>query len=278
MAVAREDLKLIDTHAHLHWRDYDPDREELLAQYQRDGLGVITIGVDIASSQAEVALAQKWPLVWAGVGVHPSPEPGTELPDPQEAEVALRELLEHPKVVCVGETGFDYYRVPEELLNNRKQHQQALFEMQLKLAVEFDKPVMIHCRDSERGVYDAMEDVLAVLERTKQEYGEGLRGQAHFFSGTPEHAQRYLKLGFMVSFTGVITFTDEYDEAIRSVPNVRLLAETDAPFVAPAPYRGQRCVSTHVGEVVKRLAELKGKSVPEMTELTLANALSFYQL
>jgi len=180
-------------------------------------------------------------------------------------------LATHPKVVAIGECGLDYFRsqssrsksnLGEEPAGDgerfdlaggsltsekERERQKQIFEAQIKLAVSEDLPLMIHCRDAHK-------DVLEILESYKKESGEKLRGNIHFFSGDIDTAKKYFSLGFTISFTGVITFTDDYNDVIRNSPIENILAETDAPYVAPVPHRGQRNEPVYMKEVIKKIA------------------------
>jgi TatD DNase family protein len=179
-------------------------------------------------------------------------------------EKEFEKLVASPKVVAIGECGLDWFRMGE-VTEEERSRQVKLFKQQIEFALKHDKPLMLHCRDS-------YSDVLDILEVYKKEYGEKLRGNSHFFAGSVKEAQRFFDIGFTVSFTGVITFTHDYNEVIKYAPSDMIMSETDAPFVAPVPYRGKRNEPTYVIEVVKRLAELKGVGEEEMAQITLQNA------
>ncbi|MFH0846405.1 MAG: TatD family hydrolase [Patescibacteria group bacterium] len=256
--------KYFDTHAHLDMRDYDGDREELIQKLQEENIGVITIGVDKKSSFEAVALANKYENVYATIGFHPK--------DAKEEfnEGDYIELIKNSKVVAVGECGLEFFKldVNEE---GEFERQIALFEKQIDFAIKYDKPLVIHCRD-------AHEDVLKILKEKKVQGGDKLRGVIHFFSGGIEDAQQYLDLGFYFSFGGVLTFTSSYNEVVKFIPLDRILAETDAPFVAPVPYRGQRNEPFFVKEVVKRISELKDLDLEETKKKLVENTLLLFKI
>jgi TatD DNase family protein len=258
------DIKYVDIHSHLHFPDYDADREEVLARMKEKGVATITVGTSLETSRQAVALAEQYPHVFACIGVHPH--------DAEESfDIdAFEQLVRSPKVVAVGECGLDYGR--EGVIDEADmQAQKALFETQIDFAVAHDKPLMIHARNS-------ADDILAVLFEKKKQYGEKLRGNAHFFTGNAEEARRYGELDFSTSFTGVLTFTHDYDETVRSVPLASLMSETDAPFVAPVPYRGKRNEPAFVIEVVKKMAELRGVGEEELAQELLKNAVAKWGL
>ena len=267
-------VRLIDSHTHLHFADFDQDREVILKQFETDKQAAISIGTDLATSKKEVQIAQESARVFSIVGIHPADSKDSFAEQSDE----FIELVKKECVVGVGETGFDYFRLEPADEKADKARQRDNFEAQITLALEYDLPLMLHCRNSSRSSTDAVTDILEVLESYARVNGEKLRGQAHFFSETPLLAKRYLDINFSLSFTGVITFTDSYDESVRYVPSERLLIETDAPFVAPKPYRGKRNEPSYVIEVAKRLAELRGEDLSQILKITTQNAIDLYRL
>jgi len=239
----------IDIHTHLNLPQFDEDRDEVIERLREQSIGAINVGVDAATSRLAVKMADEYDNLWAIVGHHPG-----YVDDEAFDEATYRELLAHPGVVGVGECGLDYFRsekTPEHVAK-----QTALFRKQIELAIEFDKPLMLHIRPT-RDTHDAYDEALALLSEYKKEAGDRLRGDSHFFAGTLEQAQQFIELGFYISFTGVITFAREYDEIIKTLPLDRIMCETDAPYVTPTPHRGQRNSPEYVGEVYKRIDELR---------------------
>jgi len=265
--------KLFDIHSHLNLSDFDQDWPEVLERTLAGDCWTITVGADLASSKKAVEIANtKTEGVWATVGFHPTdgvtPKPQAEA----DAEwVELATLAKNPKVVAIGECGFEFFRVKSK---EQIEKQKDLFRKHIELAIQLNKPLMIHCRPSE-GSMDAYEEAIEILtEYIKAVPREARRaewGNFHFFAGDSVMAQKCLELGFTLSFTGVITFARQYDEVIKNMPLEMLLAETDAPFVAPVPYRGKRCEPLYVAQVVAKLAELRGLSPEQMAEITVAN-------
>jgi len=246
--------KLVDTHCHLDFPDFNNNRDEAIKRALGENIWMINVGTDTKSSQKVIEIAEKYEGVFATIGLHPS-----------EAEENFdinyyRELAKHPKVVAIGECGID---LKSQKLNLKSQIK--IFEQQIELALELDKPLMIHCRDAHK-------EVLEILK----EYNH--RGNIHFFSGTWEQAQKYFDLGFTISFTGVISFARDYDEVIKNAPLEKIMIETDAPFVAPVPFRGKRNEPLYVTEVAKKIAEIKGVSYEEIAQITTKNALRFFKL
>ncbi|MBP9856019.1 MAG: TatD family hydrolase [Candidatus Pacebacteria bacterium] len=250
-------MKYIDIHAHLNFPEYDGDRAEVIKRTLEAEVGVINIGTDKKTSAEVVKLAEENQDMWAVIGSHPhAVEEGFDYD-------FYKNLAIHPKVVAIGECGLDYFRIEDE---ETKVKQQELFKQQIALAKEVGKPLMLHIRDS-------YEDVLAMLE------GEQAgRAHAHFFAGSWEVAQKLLSRGDSLSFTGLITFTDAYDEVIKNVPLDKLMAETDAPYVAPVPYRGKRNEPVYVKEVVAKIALLKNLPEPEVAAQLLQNTKQFFGL
>lgn len=252
-------MQLFDTHAHYDAEQFDADRAEVLSALPEQGVAlVVNPGCDIPSSRAAVELAEEYPHVYAAIGYHPENcAPYT----PEELDV-LRELAKHPKVVAIGEIGLDYYW--EE--NPPREFQQMVFRAQMELARELKLPVIVHDRE-------AHADSLAIIK----EFPE-VKGVFHCFSGSAEMARELVKLGWMVSFTGVLTYKNARKavEAAKAVPMEYLMIETDAPYMAPIPHRGKRCDSSLVLHTCEKLAEIKELSVEECARITLENGKRFF--
>ena len=262
-------IKYIDIHSHLNFPDYDADREEVIAKMKELGVATITVGTSLETSQSAVALAEKHENIFACIGIHPV----DEMHNGDHCafdEAAFEELVKHPKVVAIGECGLDYGK-DGVIDGDHCANQKRLFSQQIDFAAKHDKPIMIHARN-------AAEDILKLLAEKKKQYGDKLRGNAHFFTGSPEEAQSYIDLGFSVSFTGVITFAREYARTIKAVSLDHMMSETDSPFVSPIPYRGSRNDPTRVIEVVKKMAEIKGVSEEEAAKIFLNNAVAKFNL
>lgn len=260
------DFQYIDIHSHLHFDNYDEDREELIKRMQDEGVGTITVGIDPKISRSEVTLAEKHPHIYACIGIHPddsSEDFGTNLD-------TFSELVKSQKVVAIGECGLDYSRLgdfPEE----KKKAQYENFSAHLDFAAEHDLPVMIHTRDAEV-------DTVEFLESKKREYGDRLRGNVHFFTQSADFARRYFEIDFTISFTGVLTFTRDYDEAVKYAPLDRIHAETDAPFVAPVPNRGKRNEPTFVKYIYEAIADIRGEDREVVRQQLVANAIRDFSL
>lgn len=268
----QESYKFFDAHTHIHFLAYDDDREAVLARAKEAGVRMITVGTQTSTSESAIEFARSNPgVAWATVGFHPSHFAENWHHDTNEQEESipedfdidkLKELASAKEVVAIGECGLDYYRLdPDDLVS--KDRQKKAFMEQIYLGRDVDKPLMIHCRS-------AFGDLIDILEANRDALLE-FPGVIHFFSGDLEEAHALLDLGFSFTFGGVITFSRDYDEVIKFLPLEAILSETDAPYVAPAPYRGRRNEPAYVVETVKKLAELKGKTVEEMTEIITKN-------
>lgn len=267
--------KFFDIHSHINFPEYDADRAEVLVRMKEKDVWTITVGTNLETSRGAIELAERNEGLFACIGLHPVDDAHTGVVSNFD-EKAFSELVIHPKVVAIGECGLDYGRsatVGSSSYPNiaEKLRQKKDFEKQIDFAVKYNKPLMLHVRN-------AHDDVLDILNSKKREYGGRLRGNAHFFSGSIEIEKKYLDLGFSISFTGVITFVKDYDEAVKFAPLDMIMSETDAPFVAPIPYRGKRNEPTYVEEVVKKMAQIKGKTVDEMQNIVVKNALRIFSI
>lgn len=250
---------LFDTHAHFDDEQFDKDRDEVLKSLVSLGVtNIVNIGADMKGSEDSVALAEKYPFVYATVGVHPS-----ETGDMTEQDIdRLRELAAHPKVRAIGEIGLDYHYDD----NAAPEIQKKWFIRQLELAQELSMPVVIHDRESKG-------ECLEILKDKKVS-----NGVVHCFSGSAETAREILKLGMMISFTGVLTFKNARRavEACAAIPIERLMIETDCPYMAPEPHRGERNFSGYVEFVARKVAEIKGMTFEDVARITNENAKRFY--
>ncbi len=284
--------KYIDIHSHLHFTAFDADREAVLKRTLDSGTWMINVGTQYDTSVNAVKLANSVTSgVFATVGLHPthtskSYHDKQELGEEGEAftsrgEVfdydAYRKLGQDPKVVGVGECGLDYYRLHEETIDKQKR----VFEEHIKLADELGKPLMLHIRNSPEGGADAYQDALDILKSMDPK----VRGDVHFFAGGIEDARAFIDFGFTLSFTGVATFPKskksgqaDYEELIKFTPLDMILTETDCPYVAPVPHRGERNEPINVVYVVKRIAEIKGQSEDIVAPILVANARRVFRL
>ncbi len=244
---------LFDTHAHYYDQAFDADRDAVLSALPGAGVGLVLCpGCDLPTSGEAIALAEQYPFLYAAAGVHPEDALGL----PEDWLDQVRAMTEHPKVKAIGEIGLDYYwkEVPRDL-------QKEVFRAQLALAKELDLPVIVHDRE-------AHADCLAIVREFP-----GVRGVFHCYSGSAEDARTLVKLGWHLSFTGTITFKNarKAPEVIAAVPMDRLMVETDAPYMAPVPFRGKRCDSRYVYRMAETMAEIKGLTREEVERITTEN-------
>lgn len=255
---------LIDTHTHLDDARYDQDREAIIERARTAGVStMITIGCDLATSRAAVALADRYPFVYATIGVHPHEVKHIE---PEWYE-ALRRLAQNRKVVAYGEIGLDYH-----YNHSPQEEQRTRFREQIRLARELRLPVIIHTRE-------AQADTIAIL---KEERASDVGGVFHCFSGDAWLAKDALGLGFYLSFSGILTFQNAtmLREIAKTVPQDRLLIETDCPYLTPIPHRGKRNEPAYVQHVAAQLASVRdGHQTPEaLGQLTTENARRLFKI
>lgn len=255
-------MEWIDTHTHLHFPDYDNDREAVIYRAREAGIAyLINVGTDVANSEAALALSRQHDFIYATVGIHPHDACEAKETDFQTLEL----LLLDPKVVAIGEVGLDYYRnlSPPEV-------QLAVLCRFLTLYRKTNKPLILHCRD-------AYEELLEILHA---EFKERIRGVLHCFSSDRTTMEKFLDLGFYISFSGSLTYkkNDSLRDACRFCPQDRLLLETDAPFLTPQAMRGKRNESGFLVETAKVCAEVRHQSLESLAEITTANAKSLFNL
>ena len=257
-------MKYIDIHCHLNLDDYDLDRDEVIQRAREKGVGMIVVGVDRKSSGLAIKLAEENPDIWAVIGMHPADSEG-EVFD----EEVYRKMALHTRVVAIGEVGLDYTHQGFE----KKLIQQEIFEKMIALANEVKKPLMLHIRNGVGKEKNAYSDALPILKKHAKVHGD-----VHFFAGTTEEAKQFLDLGFRLSFTGVITFTHDYDEVIKHTPLNMIMSETDAPFVAPVPNRGKRNEPVNIIEVVQAIALIKGEPLEKVQAHLVDNACKLFSI
>jgi TatD DNase family protein len=271
----------IDSHAHLEGKRYDPDREEVLARAKQDGIeAYLAIGNGDGPDTADcgIHLAEKYdgkpeyPRIWATVGIHPHEASlATEA-----AELQMLQWARHPKVIAWGEIGLDYFYD-----HSPRETQKEVFRKQMELAGSAKLPIIIHCRPSDNSE-NAWDDCLSMIAEhwCAEQASAGLGGILHCFTGSVEHARRALDLGFMISFAGNITFpkAQPIREAAQMVPLDRMLIETDSPYLAPIPHRGQRNEPAFVKEVARQIGELRDLPAEEIGAKTTQNFYKFFRV
>jgi len=282
-------MNLIDTHAHVHFNAYKADMNEVIERSLKAGVFMITVGTQTATSKMAVEIAEKYDGVWAAIGLHPNHLCEQEFTDPNEVEDQAtvktrcekfdpefyRKLAENKKVVAIGEFGLDYFHLPAKFDRNQLiEDQKESMRAHLDLADEIGLPVIIHSRESHA---DQVEILKEYVETNRLQR----RGVVHCFTGTLAEAQKYLDLGFLVSFTGIITFPpkkssgeefSEIQKVVRELPLDSFMIETDAPYLSPEPNRGKRNEPAYVVHVAEKIAELKGVSLEEVAVATNENS------
>jgi TatD DNase family protein len=260
-----------DTHAHLDYPDFTPDFTQMIERANAAGIvKMICIGTSFESSKRAIALVEAHEQIFAAVGWHPS----DALAAPDDLKLTLRELARHPKVVAIGETGLDYYRMPSAKGGTAgddehyKRKQAIIFQQQLEVAAELGLNCVIH----QRG--ETLDDTLALM----RPFAGKVRGVFHCFSGGLDELQRIRATGSIVSFTGIVSFKngDNVREAAKATPHGEFMLETDCPFLAPVPHRGKRCEPAHVKEIADTIAQVKGCSLEELSRTTCDAAHAFF--
>ncbi len=261
---------LVDSHAHLNFKAYNKDRSDVITRCLQNNMKVINVGSQLPTSQKAVELALQNPdAMYAAVGFHPVHSEKIEYD-----LAAFRDLIEKNRkaIVAVGEIGLDYYRLEantEEDEQKIKEDQKELFKIQYQLAQDNNLPVIVHCRD-------AYDDLINLC----QEISDQHIGVVHCFLGDVAIADKFLQQGFLLGFTGIITFGDDekLKEVIEHVPLKKMLIETDAPYLSPVPFRGKRNEPLFVQYVAEKIAEIKGISKDKVVEQTAGNASQLFQL
>jgi len=279
-------MHMIDTHCHIQFNAYKTDQADVIKRCEEKGIILNVVGTQKDTSRAAVEIAEKHSFMYASIGLHPIHLFSTHV-DEEESKFLSREenfdyeyyknLGKSSKVVAIGECGLDLYRLPEgrtkeEILDKQK----ATFTAQYNLAQELGLAMVIHVRE-------AHEEMVGLLKSLTDK----VRGTVHCYTGNWHYAQKYLALGLNLGFTGVITFPPKKSdpqaqlsllEVVRNCPLDRIVVETDAPYLAPNPYRGKRCEPWMVEEVIKKIAEVKGLSVKEVAAATTENAKKLFKI
>lgn len=252
---------IFDTHAHYDSEQFNEDREAVLAGMPEKGVaGIVNVGASLRGCKASVDFAKQFPFMYAAVGVHPDEVGALN----EETFAQMKEWAKEEKVVAIGEIGLDYYWDEEP-----REVQKEWFIRQLDLARELKLPVNIHSRE-------AAEDTLQIMK----EHGRDLGGIIHCFSGSKEMAAEYVKLGYHIGVGGVVTFKNgkKLKQVVEAIPLEWIVLETDAPYLAPTPFRGKRNDSSLIQYMAEEIAAIKGVSVEEVLAQTEANARKVYHL
>ncbi len=252
---------IIDTHAHYDDEQFDADREELLGSMEEGGIGlIVNAGSTVTSWDKIVELTEQYPFVYGAVGVHPD-EVG-ELDE--EKFLRMADLLDRDKIVAVGGIGLDYYWDKE-----KHDLQKEWFVRQLGLAREKEMPVIIHSREAAADTFEIM-----------KQHAAGMKAVIHCYSYSPEMAREYVKMGYYIGIGGVVTFKNakKLKQVVQEIPLESIVLETDCPYLAPVPYRGERNCSLYLPYVAEQIAELKGTTVEEVIQQTEKNSRELYGL
>jgi len=247
---------LIDTHAHIYYEDFAQRIEEVIQSASDNGVEkIITVGVDLKSSEECIKLAEKFPSVFATCGYHPH----EAVKAPKRYLYELENMAAHPKVVAIGEMGLDYhYNFSDPKI------QQKVYREQLELVVALQLPAVVHCRNSD-------DDILQGINESACE-----NGVIHCFASNVEFAEKILETGFHISFTGMITFVKELEEVVIEIPLERMMVETDSPYLSPKPHRGKKNEPKNVLHVAEKIAELKEIDLEEVAESTTETAMNLF--
>ncbi len=241
-------MKYFDIHGHINFKDFDTDRDAVITRAREAGVGMIVVGTDLESSRQAIALAEANENIYAIIGEHPTDNAVFDYEK-------FLELAQNKKVIGIGECGLDYFHSKPEELAQQKEN----FLEQIRLANEAGKPLMLHIRER-KGSKDssveggAYQEAIQIIKKHAK-----VPVNFHFFAGNIADVQAALEIEATFSFTGLVTFTKDYDEIIRAIPLENIMSETDCPFVAPAPYRGKRCEPGYVVETIKAIARIKGE-------------------
>ncbi|NQU99734.1 MAG: TatD family hydrolase [Parcubacteria group bacterium] len=251
---------LIDTHAHLDFKDYENNLDEIIKRAKKNQVSkIITIGASLEGSKKAVELAREHNEIYAAISIHP--ESANELDD--KTIDLFREFSKDEKVIAIGEIGLDYY-----VEKFSKEKQAEVFIKQIELAIELNLPIIFHIRN-------AFEDVMNIIDKYDWHKNKAV---VHCYSSSYKKIQSILDKSLMISYTGIITYDEGSQKAVEATPLDKIMIETDCPFLAPVPYRGDINEPAYVKYVAEKVAEIKGISFEEVAEVTTNNAINFFNL
>jgi TatD DNase family protein len=276
--------RLIDTHAHVNFNGFKDDADEVIERAFEKGIQMFSVGSQIDTSKRAVHYAEKYDGIWAIVGLHPIHLVEHHV-DQQEVNFKSRreafnydeykKLASHKKVIGIGECGLDYFHIDDVLGENKDliKHQKEIFRKQIALSVELNKPLAIHCR----GAYD---DVIEMMHTFIKDTGKTPRALMHCYLGDKKQADAFIRLGFYISFSGIITFKNAGDltEVVKHVPLEKIVVETDCPYLSPEPMRGRRNEPAYVEYTARKVAEIKGVTPEEVFSHTTNNAKTLFSI
>jgi len=257
---------LIDTHVHLDVEQYDNDREQVIKNAKENGVGfIINPSFDLQSAKKAIELAGQYENIFAGIGCHPKTK--------EESGYVFNkkdflEIITSKKVVAVGECGLELAspKITEPEKEELLRYQKEIFSEQINLAKEFSLPIIVHCRNTHK-------EAIEILSKENN-----LQGVIHCFSGSWIDAQKYLAMGFYISFTGIITYTNDYDKVVKNMPLERILLETDCPYLSPIPLKGQRNEPANIKYIAQKIAEIREEPLERIAEVTTQNAKKLFNL
>lgn len=276
---------LIDTHAHVNFKPFEKDGDEVIRRALDSNIWIINVGAQYSTSRRAVEYTEKYKEgVYAIVGLHPShvykktkKETEWEKGEQREFEEFNAEkyikLAQNTKTVAVGEIGLDYY---DGISEEEKEKQKQIFMEQIELAQQMNKPIVLHCRKA----YDDLIELLTMFSvgcvHCPQACSPGLKGVVHCFMGRWSQAEKFLEMGFYIGFNGLITYARDYDKVIKKLPLDRIVLETDAPYLTPEPYRNERNEPLYVKYVAEKIAEIKKIKFEQVAEQTTKNARELF--
>jgi len=251
-------MELIDTHCHIYYDKYKNDLDEVIERAIKNNISkIICVGVDFESSMQSIKLAEKYDMIYATAGYHPHESKDAN----NQYIIELEQLLNHEKVVALGEIGLDFH-----YNHSNKKTQIKIFNEQLELAKALNIPCIIHNRNSDKELLESLSKVNIP------------RGVIHCFASNLDLAKKLIKKNLYLSFTGLITFSSELELVIKNIPLEKIMVETDSPYLTPAPHRGKRNEPYMVKYVAKKIAEIKQTTVEEIATITSLNAKAFFEI
>ena len=280
-------MLIIDTHTHVNFNDFKEDADEVIRRSLSDETWMVLVGSEYRTSKRALEYANKYEKgVYSAVGLHPTHISGGKVKGEDYEFSAKNEefnydayekLAQFQKVVAIGEIGLDYYHLPKDgNIEEVKKNQKEVFVKQLELSRNLNLPVIIHCRQAHDDMYSILKDF---KKDNKEQFIDGEPwGVMHCFSGDEDLAWKYFSLGLFISFTGLITFSKQWDDLIRKMPTDKFMIETDAPYMTPEPFRGKRNEPVLVSYIAKRIAEIKNLSYERIVELSTNNARRIFKI
>jgi len=267
---------LVDTHAHLNFKDFQKDIDLIVKRSIKNGVTkIICVSSNADESEKAIEIAQKYPgVVFTAVGIHPQQTDPNNPNSPKEQIKKLTKLVQQKEVVAIGECGLDYSPAPPSEKDRPKEEQFFLFKEQIKLALQSNKPIIIHSRK-------AFPDLIKLIESFCQEpktKNQKLTGVFHCYSAGKKGVEKVNELGFLFGVDGNLTYDEGLQNVFRDVPLEKILLETDCPFLAPEPFRTQRSEPAHVKIIAKFLAKLKGESFEKVSQITTQNAEGLFKI